>query len=101
MSKKIPDDNYTSVILEEVRDQNKTLLEMMGFLSDKVQVIEVDIHGIKLDIQDVKQDATNLRSEMNDRFDTILDVIGGDVAEVKITQKDHEHRITKLESATA
>ena len=118
MTKKIPNDNYTSVILEEVRDQNKTILEMVGFLSDKVQVIGSDVNVLKLDMQEVKRDIVVIKSDivvmksdivaikediddLKAQSDTILEVIGGDVVEVKQTQKDHERRITKLETATA
>jgi septal ring factor EnvC (AmiA/AmiB activator) len=74
-------DHYTQLILEEIRDQNRALLEgqqlMLG-MPAKVNKIEGDVSELKTDMKAVKAalQATN------------LDV------------KDHEKRITKLENTT-
>lgn len=67
------DDHYVGVILEEVRDQNKAVLEAVGSMQGMVKLIP----GIKNDIE----------------------VIKTDIKAIKAVVKNHEGRITTLETA--
>ena len=73
-------------------------------IDDRFEIIDsrfnrIDRRFDKIDEQlvIVKDDIEDLKAQSN----TILDVLGGDIVEVQKTQNNHEHRITKLETAQA
>jgi septal ring factor EnvC (AmiA/AmiB activator) len=77
----ISDDNYLGVLLEEIRDQNRAVLEAVGDMQKnvaKLPSIETDIRELKQDMKVVKATVTDLSHQVN----------------------DHEHRITRLEAAS-
>lgn len=77
----ISDDNYLGVLLEEIRDQNRAVLEAVGDMQKnvaKIPGIESDIHELKQDMKIVKAAVTDLSHQVN----------------------DHEHRITRLEATS-
>ncbi len=74
----IDDSTYIGVILEEVRDQNKLVLEAVGDMKkniDKIPKIEADVVELKQDMKVVKDVVKDISAHIN----------------------NHELRITKLE----
>ncbi|TAH33420.1 hypothetical protein EYC59_04800 [Candidatus Saccharibacteria bacterium] len=72
-----PDDNYTAVLLEQIRDQNKAVLEAVGQIQDEMknlatkdelQLVADDVRVIKAAVTDTNKDVTTL-----DRRVTILE----------------------------
>lgn len=74
------DNNYFGVILEEIRDQNKRVLEVVGNMQKQVNKIP----GVEEDLQEIKTD---------------IKVIKAAVVDTSNQVHDHEHRLTKLETA--
>lgn len=71
---------YIGVVLEEIRDQNKVVLEAVGDLQTKVRKLdrmETDLRAIKTDIKTMKAAVTDTSKQV----------------------QNHERRITKLEHA--
>ncbi len=71
---------YFGVVLEEIRDQNKVVLEAVGDLQTKVRKLdrmETDLRAIKTDIKTMKAAVTDTSKQV----------------------QNHERRITKLEHA--
>ena len=71
------DTNYIGAILEEVRDQYKTVLEAVGDMQHKMGFL-------------AKQDDL-------DQVVADMKVVKAVVKDISKQQKDHEHRITRLE----
>ncbi len=74
------DDNYIGVILEEIRDQNKAVLEAAGDMQDKVAripIIEAGVDALKSDVAVIKVVVKDISRQLN----------------------NHELRITRLEAA--
>ena len=71
---------YFGVVLEEIRDQNKVVLEAVGDLQTTVRKLdhmETDLKAIKSDIKAIKAAVTDTSKQV----------------------QNHERRITKLEHA--
>jgi predicted nucleic acid-binding Zn-ribbon protein len=75
------DDNYTNVLLEQIRDQNNALLEAAAD-----QATRDDITQLRDDVQELKADVKTIKAAVTD--------LSGQVGE-------HERRITHLETRTA
>ncbi len=73
------DDNYTNVILEEVRDQNKKILEMVSLMGEQMQKT-----AKQESIDEVKNDLKIVKAAVTDQGAVLA---------------DHETRITSLETA--
>lgn len=74
-----PDNDYTGLLLEQIRDQNRAVLEAVTNLPTRIEFNE-----LKEDPQTLKSDAR---------------VIKAAVADLSTQLTDHEHRITRLEAA--
>lgn len=74
-------DRYTQILLEEIRDQNRALLEGQASLL-----------GLPADVQILKDDVAELKSDVK-VIKAVLRATNDDV-------KNHEKRITKLEKHT-
>ena len=74
------DKDYTAILLEEIREQNKAVLEYVG-----------ELPGIKKDIAELKEDVAVLKSDMK--------VVKAAVTDISHQLDDHEHRIARLEAA--
>ena len=75
------DDNYIGVLLEDIRDQNKAVLEAVGDMQKhvaRIPAIEQSVDELKQDMKVVKAAVTDLGRQVN----------------------DHEQRITGLETAS-
>lgn len=74
-------DNYTAILLEEIRDQFRAVIEMVSQMQDNMQFLAktAELEVVKDDISVIKKVVTNISRQ----------------------QKDHEKRITKLESVHA
>ena len=73
-------DDYTNILLEEMRDQNKAILEYVG----KLPTVEKDIAELKDDVAELKSDMKVVKAAVTDLSNKVA---------------DHEHRITRLEAA--
>ena len=73
------EDNYIGVILEEIRDQNKAVLEAVG-----------DMQSMVAKIPNMEEDLAELKSDVQ--------VIKTVVTDISKRQNQHEVRITKLEA---
>lgn len=63
MSMSISDDNYLGVLLEEIRDQNRAVLEAVGDMQKnvaKIPAIEQSVDELKQDMKVVKAAVTDL-----------------------------------------
>jgi chromosome segregation ATPase len=74
------DKDYSAALLEEIRAQNKAVLEYVG-----------ELPGIKKDMAELKEDVAVLKSDM-----TVVKAASTDISH---QLDDHEHRITRLEAA--
>ena len=74
-------DNYTAILLEEIRDQFRALIEMVSQMQDNMQFLAktAELEVVKDDISVIKKVVTDISRQ----------------------QKDHEKRTTKLESVHA
>ena len=74
-------DNYTAILLEEIRDQFRAVIEMVSQMQDNMQFLAktAELEVVKDDISVIKKVVTDISRQ----------------------QKDHEKRITKLESVHA
>ena len=75
-----PTDNYLGLLLEEIRDQNKAVLEAVGDMQRnvaKIPAIEQGVTELKQDMKIVKAAVTDLSRQVH----------------------DHERRLTQLEAA--
>jgi hypothetical protein len=70
---------YTNVLLEEIRDQNKVVLEAVGSVQDKIETLASK--------EDLK------------RVEAKVDIIQTAVTATNKEVRDHEQRITILEQA--
>lgn len=71
---------YFEVILEEIRDQNRAVLEAVGVMQRQV----AKLTGIEDDVHELKSDMKVVKAAITD--------IGG-------VLQDHERHISKLEGA--
>lgn len=73
--------NYTAILLEEIRDQFRAVIEMVSQMQDNMQFLvkTAELEVVKDDIRVIKKVVTDISRQ----------------------QKDHEKRITKLESVHA
>ena len=74
------DKDYTALVLEEIRDQNKAVLEFVG-----------ELPSIQRDIAELREDVAELTSDMK--------VVKAALADMTHQLDDHERRITRLEAA--
>jgi polyhydroxyalkanoate synthesis regulator phasin len=74
------DDNYIGVILEEIRDQNKAVLEAVGDMQQKVAVLP----AMQQDIAELKQEMKVVRAATTDTSRQVHDL---------------ERRVSRLEAA--
>ncbi len=72
--------NYSDVLLEQLVDQNKAILEYVG-----------ELPTMKEDIVGLKQDVAELKSDMK--------VVKAAVTDLSNKVADHEPRITRIEIA--
>ncbi len=81
--------DYTDLLLEEIREQNKALLEgqrqMLG-IPKKVDKLSTDMTEVKADLKTIKKAVTETNKDQR-RLDKQVD--------------DHAKRITKLEHKLA
>lgn len=106
--------HYEGALLEEIRDQQKAILEAVGGLPGDVRRLKADIGtlqedltGLKVNVAALHEDVTDLKGnvavlqgDMNDvRAD--LTVIKPAVVAQSTDLDDHEHRITHLERKAA
>lgn len=75
-----PDDNYIGVVLEDIRDQNKAILEAVGDMQKQVSQLPT----MQQDINELKQDVKVIKAAVTDQGKQL---------------HDHEGRIGKLEAA--
>lgn len=74
------DINYFSVLLEEIKSQNKIVLEAVSDMQRNV----AELPAIKQDISELKQD---------------MKIVKAAVTDLSHQVHDHEHRISRLEAA--
>ena len=74
------DDNYMGVLLDEIRDQNKAVLEAVG-----------DIQLNTAYFQEMRTDISELKSDMK--------IVKAAITDISKQQNDHDHLITQLEAA--
>lgn len=55
----------------------------------------------KDDIVATKDDINALREEMDERFDEVLNAVGGSIANLEAKHNDHDKRIVRLETRQA
>lgn len=72
-------DNYTNVLLEEIRDQNKVVVEAVGQIQDKIKTLATQ--------------------ESMDRLETKVNTIQAAVTETNHDLRNLELRVTVLEQA--
>ena len=60
------DDNYTSVLLEQIRDQNKAVLEAVGDIRAKVENLPTrdEFNELKRDVKTIKAAVTATNSDL-------------------------------------
>jgi predicted nucleic acid-binding Zn-ribbon protein len=75
------DDNYNSILLEEIRDQNKAVLEAVGSLQRQVKLLPTrdEFNEVKTDIKAIKATVKDTNQQV----------------------QNHEQRVTKLEAKAA
>ena len=74
------DDNYIGVILEEIRDQNKAVLEAVGDIQKQV----AELPTIRKDLGELTDDMKIVKAAVSDQSKQL---------------QDHERRIGNLEAA--
>jgi polyhydroxyalkanoate synthesis regulator phasin len=75
-----PDDNYVGLLLEQIRDQNKAVLEAVGDMQQKVAVLP----AMQQDIAELKQEMKVVRAATTDTSRQVHDL---------------ERRVSRLEAA--
>lgn len=75
------DDNYIGMLLEEIRDQNKAVLEAVGGIRQKV-----DNQPIRSEFNELRDDVKTIKAAVTDQSKEL---------------KDHEQRLTYLETRAA
>jgi septal ring factor EnvC (AmiA/AmiB activator) len=73
------DKDYQTVLIEQLVDQNKAILEYVG-----------ELPGIKKDVAELKEDVAGLRADMQ--------VVKAAITDISHELDDHEHRIARLEA---
>lgn len=74
-------ERYTQILLEEIRDQNRALLEGQASLL-----------GLPFKVDKIEEDVAELKSDMK--------VVKAAVRATNDDVRDHEHRINRLEKHT-
>jgi hypothetical protein len=74
------DKDYMAVLLEEIRDQNKAVLEAVGDMRKHVALLP----NVQSDIAELKQDVRVIKAAISDMSHQLA---------------DHEYRITRLEAS--
>ena len=74
------DRDYTAILMEEIRDQNKAILEFVG-----------EIPEIKKDVANLKENVAEIKSDMR--------VVKAAVTDLSHQVTNHETRISQLEAA--
>ena len=87
------DDNYLGILLEELRDQNKALLEGIKDLPTRWEFNE-----LRRDVDGIKQSASVLKVAIADLSQDVK-VIKDAVSDNDHELADHGRRITQLEAA--
>jgi archaellum component FlaC len=64
MTKKVKEDNYTAVLLEDIRDQVKILAEGQIGIRDNVEILRSDVSTLKSDVSTLKSDVSTLKSDL-------------------------------------
>lgn len=77
-----PDDNYIGMVLEDIRDQNRKVLEAVGAMQEQVSKIP----GIEAKLDDLTADVKVIKAAVTDQSRQL---------------HDHEPRITRLEQRAA
>ena len=59
-------DNYTNVILEEIRDQNKAVLEAVGIMRQEMTTLakQADLVDLRQDVQVIKAAVIDTSNEL-------------------------------------
>jgi len=78
-AKSTDDTDYIGVLLEEIRSQNKAVLEVVGDMQENV----AKISGIEQSVNELKQDMKVVKAAVTDLSNQV---------------SDHEHRIGRLEA---
>ena len=73
------DKDYQTVLIEQLVDQNKAILEYVG-----------ELPGIKTGIAELKEDVAGLKSDMK--------VVKAAITDISHQLDDHEHHIARLEA---
>ncbi len=84
------DDNYIGVLLEDIRDQNKAVLEAVGDIQKQV----AELPTMKEDIKELKDDMKIIKAAVTDQGKP-----GFRLRRPGKQLNDHEHRIGDLEAA--
>jgi hypothetical protein len=74
-------DEYTNILLEEIRDQNRAVLEVVGTMQERLEQT-----ALQRDLEEVKQDVKTGNAALKATNEQLI---------------DYETRLTKLEQATA
>jgi hypothetical protein len=74
-------DEYTNILLEEIRDQNRAVLEVVGTMQERLEQT-----ALQSDLEEVKQDVKTGNAALKATNEQLI---------------DYETRLTKLEQATA
>lgn len=90
-NKKTYSEDHVLAMFEEIKGQNKIVIEQYAGLTEKVVLILEDIDEIKSDVVDMKRDIKDIKTElveMNEKLD----------GKAEKTRVDgHEKRLVKLE----
>lgn len=93
------DDHYEGALLEEIKDQNKAVLEAVGMMQDSVKrILKIDERLEKIEheipliglVTRATNDDIKLIKIRTEKLEDITDRL-----------KDYERRLTKLETATS
>jgi Tfp pilus assembly protein PilO len=73
------DDDYEGALLEEIKDQNKAVLEAVGMIKEQVKQLPTrdEFNALKEDVRTIKTVVTDMNHDI----------------------KDYDRRITRLEEA--
>jgi hypothetical protein len=63
------DDNYIGILLENIRDQNKAVLEAVGDMREELKRVpkRVEFEELKQDVKIIKAAVTDLSHQTNDQ----------------------------------
>ncbi len=92
------EDHYEGALLEEIKDQNRAVLEAVGMMQDSVKKIpkmSERLEKIEHDMAMVKLATMNTGSDLK-----IIKIRTEKIDEIFDKSKDHEKRIIRLETTT-